>query len=60
MCAAPDARPGVGFVRVDVGGAELEVLRGMRSTLATDCPMILCQVLFCSADGDAEETAGAE
>lgn len=44
----------VRFVKIDVEGAALEVLRGMRATLASDRPMVLCEVLFTASGGDME------
>jgi FkbM family methyltransferase len=44
IASSLDARP-VGFVKIDVEGAELEVLRGMRQTLENDRPPVLCEVL---------------
>lgn len=35
----------IGFVKIDVEGAELNVLKGMKDALARDLPPILCEVL---------------
>lgn len=44
----------LGFVKVDVEGAELEVLRGMEQSLRRDRPPILCEVLFTDSKADLE------
>lgn len=36
----------VGLIKIDVEGAELNVLRGMSSTLVSDRPPVLCEVLL--------------
>jgi FkbM family methyltransferase len=36
----------VAFVKIDVEGAELEVIRGMRRLIAEERPIMLCEVLF--------------
>ena len=36
----------VGFVKIDVEGAEREVLQGMQEMIARDRPILLCEVLF--------------
>ena len=36
----------IGFVKIDVEGAELEVITGMRNSLALWRPVVLCEVLF--------------
>lgn len=45
----------VGFVKIDVEGAELGTLRGMAATLERSRPLVLCEVLlpFEGADPDA-------
>src|SRR6185437_8342983 len=35
----------IGLIKIDVKGAELEVLRGMTLTLQTDRPPVICEVL---------------
>lgn len=42
----------IGFVKLDVEGAELEALSGMQSLLVLHRPPILCEVLFCDAHAD--------
>lgn len=44
----------IGLIKIDVEGGELEVLKGMRKTLETLQPTILCEVLF--TDANAEHT----
>lgn len=44
----------VALVKVDVEGAELEVLTGMRRTLLEDRPPVLCEVLFTDPSADLE------
>jgi FkbM family methyltransferase len=36
----------IGFIKIDVEGAELEVLSGMKTTVKEYRPFILCEVLF--------------
>lgn len=42
----------IGLIKIDVEGAELSVLRGMRKTLAVDRPPVLCEVLLRDAAAD--------
>ena len=44
----------VSFVKIDVEGSELEVLRGMRKTLRADRPWLVCEVLFTFPSADIE------
>lgn len=48
----------VGFVKVDVEGAELEVLTGMRETLRECRPPVLCEVLFTDSRADLNAKRG--
>lgn len=48
----------IGFVKVDVEGAELETLTGMQASLRESQPVILVEVLFTDSRGDmAVQTA---
>lgn len=47
----------VGLIKIDVEGAELEVLRGMEATLSACRPVVLCEVL--TADSRADLAAAA-
>jgi len=42
----------IGFVKVDVEGAELETLSGMRTSIEESRPPILCEVLFTDSKAD--------
>lgn len=48
----------VSVIKIDVEGAELQTLRGMKNYLATERPPVICEVLRRSAAAD--ETAYAE
>lgn len=43
-----------GFVKIDVEGAELEVVTGLRGLLERDRPPLLCEVLFTAPGADLE------
>ncbi len=45
----------ISVVKIDVEGAELEVLTGMKETIKEFRPTILCEVLFCDGSGDMEK-----
>ena len=50
-----EVAPGpVRFVKIDVEGAELEVVRGMRAALGEERPLVLCEVLYPARGADAE------
>lgn len=42
----------IGLIKIDVEGAELQVLRGMVSTLETLRPTILCEILYADTQSD--------
>jgi Methyltransferase FkbM domain len=46
----------INFVKIDVEGAELETLIGMKTSLQKCRPNILCEVLFTDKDGDLSVT----
>ncbi|MFQ5796123.1 MAG: FkbM family methyltransferase, partial [Candidatus Bipolaricaulia bacterium] len=46
----------IGFIKIDVEGAELEVLSGMRRKIILDRPLILCEVLFTDKKADLADT----
>jgi len=52
----------INLIKIDVEGAELEVLKGMQSTLESLRPAILCEVLFTDPDAELEsnKTKNAE
>jgi hypothetical protein len=43
----------VGVIKIDVEGAELEVVRGLEGTLRADRPHVICEVLPSFGEGDA-------
>jgi len=45
------------FVKIDVEGAELEVIHGMQQSLRTSTPVVLCEVLFTDPKGDLAAAA---
>jgi FkbM family methyltransferase len=51
LCATLDLK-NIGFIKIDVEGAELETLIGMKTSLQKFRPNILCEVLFTDKDGD--------
>jgi FkbM family methyltransferase len=46
----------INFIKIDVEGAELETLIGMKSSLQKFRPNILCEVLLTDKDGDLSES----
>jgi FkbM family methyltransferase len=46
----------INFIKIDVEGAELETLVGMKNSLQKFRPNILCEVLFTDKDGDISAT----
>jgi len=42
----------IGFVKIDVEGAELEALAGMRGSIQDCRPLVLCEVLFTDSKAD--------
>ena len=42
----------IGFIKIDVEGFELEVLKGMRQTLKNLRPVVLCEILFTDTHAD--------
>lgn len=44
----------ISLIKIDVEGAELEVLQGMRETLKSFRCTVLCEVLFTDSDADPE------
>lgn len=50
--------PETGLIKIDVEGAELNVLRGMTDTLVTDRPPVLCEVLLRDKHADTPEYFG--
>ncbi len=53
----PERLGNVGFIKIDVEGAELDVIRGMRSVIRRCRPLILCEVLFTDPAASMEITA---
>ncbi|HEX6559508.1 MAG TPA: FkbM family methyltransferase, partial [Longimicrobiales bacterium] len=47
----------IGFVKIDVEGAELQVLRGMQGTMAAERPPILCEIRLAPRGSDLADTA---
>jgi FkbM family methyltransferase len=47
----------IGLIKVDVEGAELQVLRGMESSLQAFRPPVLCEILFADARADIKKYA---
>jgi FkbM family methyltransferase len=47
----------IGLIKIDVEGAELQVLRGMESSLQALRPSVLCEILFADARVDIEKYA---
>jgi len=45
----------ISFIKIDVEGAELEVLVGMRKSLQECRPIVLCEVLFADKNADLEQ-----
>lgn len=45
------------LIKIDVEGAELEVLQGMTKSLCNDRPAIICEILFAAENADLEEYA---
>lgn len=45
----------IGLIKIDAEGAELEILRGMTSTLTADRPIVLCEVLLRDSKADAQD-----
>lgn len=48
------AERSAGVIKVDVEGAELEVLLGLRGLLARDRPAVVCEVLFADPNADLD------
>ena len=46
----------IDFIKIDVEGAELETLIGMKTSLQKFRPNILCEVLYTDKDGDLSAT----
>lgn len=47
----------IGVVKIDVEGAELEVLKGIRTIIGRDRPAVLCEVLYTDRDGNLDNNA---
>ena len=44
----------IGFIKIDVEGAELEALTGMETSIQECRPIVLCEVLFTDSKADLE------
>lgn len=47
----------IGFIKIDVEGAELEALAGMQESIKKSRPFILCEVLFTDSKADLSVSA---
>lgn len=46
----------IGFIKIDVEGTELEVMKGLRGLLARERPPVMCEVLFTDPKSDLEDS----